>query len=345
LLGINHKIIGEKIAAELKFSPEATKLFLSGITGPDSHGDFPHFKGKDGKILYSIDEARTLFLENDDYCYCELGNALHYIQDKWSNEQTNERFVKISDELLLKQISKSDLTNGTKKNYLQKIALLSKIKNNGIDSWFNPSWGFFHKDFASCVYVFVDVLELTLPKIKPEIYGAEIAEMKSYLKSENLKTSIKDGLFFSIKENFLKPKLSGYPAAIYLLAKTSPPSEGADLLLNLNIAFRLSLEISKLVLAKPQDLKHSDKWTQKREIGQKIGLGNILPEYHILIIKPLEEIYQKRKAFFEKQVKTFLSEQKKPTHKNPILKHRSEIWDLLFGTVIELLPEYFKETQ
>ena len=45
MLRTTHKAIAERIASELGFSEENTKIFISGSTGPDSHGDFPHATG------------------------------------------------------------------------------------------------------------------------------------------------------------------------------------------------------------------------------------------------------------------------------------------------------------
>jgi len=129
--------MAEKIAAELDLSPADTQSLVSGSLGPDSHADFPHATGKDGKILYNLDNARALFLENDDYCYGELGNALHYIQDKWSNNNEAEKTVAlVSDEALLKHINQSETMNDTQKNYLETVNMLLKIKKSGIESWF-----------------------------------------------------------------------------------------------------------------------------------------------------------------------------------------------------------------
>jgi len=341
LLPINHRIMAEKIAAELDLSPADTQSLVSGSLGPDSHADFPHATGKDGKILYNLDNARALFLENDDYCYGELGNALHYIQDKWSNNNEAEKTVAlVSDEALLKHINQSETMNDTQKNYLETVNMLLKIKKSGIESWFNHSWGFFHRDFSSCIYLFADILELMLPSMKPEISTDDTESVKAHIQSEAFKTSIKDGLIFSVKNNFLKPKLSGYPAAVYLLALTKPPAKCSDALVNLNIAFRLSLELARLTLLKPERFQFVDNWTQRGKlVGKKIGIINLLPQYHVLIPQPAKEVYKTRKAHFDEERKRFLANWAQVKHQSPTLGYHSEIWKLLLTIIVDLLNQ------
>jgi hypothetical protein len=72
MLRTTHKAIAERIACELGFSEENTEIFISGSTGIDTHGDFPHATGHNRKILIKIDTARTLFLQNDEYSTANL---------------------------------------------------------------------------------------------------------------------------------------------------------------------------------------------------------------------------------------------------------------------------------
>jgi hypothetical protein len=101
-----HKAITERIAGELGYSGENKQIFVSGSIGPDSHADFPHAVGKNKKILNRIETAQTSYLENDEYAYGELANALHYIQDKWVDDSAveNEATLITDDEEFLESI-------------------------------------------------------------------------------------------------------------------------------------------------------------------------------------------------------------------------------------------------
>jgi hypothetical protein len=61
MLRTTHKAIAERNASEIGFSEEKTKIFISGSTGPDSHGDFPHATGHNCKILSKIDRLEPYF--------------------------------------------------------------------------------------------------------------------------------------------------------------------------------------------------------------------------------------------------------------------------------------------
>lgn len=118
MLGTTHKAIAERIASELVFSEENTKIFISGSIGPDTHGDFPHATGHNSKILNKIDTARTLFLQNDEYSYGELANALHYIRDKWTHnpEVEIEQVTILDDVHFLKSVEQLNIPKKSPKN-------------------------------------------------------------------------------------------------------------------------------------------------------------------------------------------------------------------------------------
>ncbi len=124
--------------------------------GPDSHGDFPHDVGKERKILSKLDEARTLFLFKDEFSYGEVANALHYIRDKWSRtrEDEEEGILVMSDEEFMQSVQRLNLPREVKEDYLDVAESLLTVKNLGIESFLNHSWGIWHRDYASCVYVF-----------------------------------------------------------------------------------------------------------------------------------------------------------------------------------------------
>ena len=343
MLRATHKIIGEKIAAELRLSEKNTWSFVSGSLGPDSHGDFPHQMRKDRKTLAKIENARTLFLIEDDECYGEIGNALHYIQDKWVHDTKLEETVSIvEDSLFLQAIAQSTMTEKAIKDYLKIANALLTIKNNGIESWFNHSWGIWHRDFSSCVYVFADILELMLPTLQPDpavIFNKE--KLRAYLRSEDFKKSIQDGFIASLKVNFLNPKLSGYPAAIYSLASFAPPSDYCNALIDLNVVYRLSLELTRHTLSPPEHFKYTDSWTQKGKIGinQRMYLDYVLPRYHVLIPKPVGEVHKEREASFEGSRRDFLDNWSSTEKSLKVWKYCSDIWKMLVIELVELLRQ------
>jgi len=84
LLENTHRSLAKRIGAELALSEKQTNLLISGSINPDAWVNFPHHFGKNAEILSTIISARKQFLSNDDKCYAELGNALHYIEDRWA---------------------------------------------------------------------------------------------------------------------------------------------------------------------------------------------------------------------------------------------------------------------
>jgi hypothetical protein len=133
MLRTTHKAIAERIASELEFSEENTKIFIAGSTGPESHGDFPHATGHNNKILSKIDMARTLFLQNDEYSYGELANALHYIRDKWTHnpEAETEQVTIFDDKQFLKSVKELDIPKKAAEEYMSLANMLLFTKNSG----------------------------------------------------------------------------------------------------------------------------------------------------------------------------------------------------------------------
>jgi hypothetical protein len=342
MLRTTHKAIAERIASELGFSEENTKIFISGSTGPDSHGDFPHATGHDRKILSKIDTARTLLLQNDEYSYGELANALHYIRDKWTRnpEVETEQVVILDDGQFLKSIEQLNIPKKVAEEYMSLANMLLFTKNSGIESWFDHSWGIWHRDYSSCIYVFADILELMLPTLQPDtsITGNK-ENLKAYVTSETFKNATQNGFFASILTNFVYPKLAGYAAAMYSLASINPPADYSNAMVDLNIAYRLSLEIAKYTLLPPEQFKYSDSWTNgiKDKNGARIPLTYVLPQYHILIPKPEDEVHKERLLRFDADAESFLTEWSKINGSLPIFRGRSETWVTLFSRLVEML--------
>ncbi len=339
-----HRTLAERIGAELKLPEEELGIFIDGSVGPDSWGNFPHEKGKDRSILSKIDAARNLFLLNDIYCYGELGNALHYLQDKWTHQITAvDKIELIEDDTLFPQtIIETNMPKKTVEEYLRIADFLALIKSRGIESVFEHDWGVWQVDYPSCIYLFADILELMMPTICPEV--AQTKNMENwgkYVESPAFSKAVKDGFFYSVKTNFLIPKLSGYPAAVFCLVTTEPPYRGRNANIDLNIAYRLSREIAKITLKPAKLLKYDDAWNQKNlhTNNHQYRLTSVTSQYHILIKRPVKEVQDERAKEFNQEEKNFL--QTWPIIKDdlPNLKTRSETWKILLKGLVELIKE------
>ncbi|HEX9260998.1 MAG TPA: hypothetical protein VF893_00545 [Candidatus Bathyarchaeia archaeon] len=342
MLRSTHKVIAERIAVKLGFSQGNTQIFVDGSTGPDSHCDFPHQTGKDKKILSKIDTARTLFLQNDEYSYGELANALHYIRDKWTRNQEDEkaRVPVIDDEHFLQSVKQLKMPKKAAEEYVKVADTLLTVKNMGIESWFDNSWGIWHRDYSSCIFVFADVVEMMLPTLQPDLSVTGNREnLKKYVKTEVFKKATENGFFASIMTNFLYPRLAGYSAAIYSLASLSPPPDYSNSAIDLEVAFRLSLEIARYTLSPPERFKYQDNWTNrtKNERDERMQLACVVPQYHVLIPKPSEEIRQERLLRFESEARSFLEERSSMGEGIPALRRRSGTWNILLSGLVEML--------
>jgi hypothetical protein len=342
MLRTTHKAIAEKIASELGFTEENTRIFVSGSTGPDSHCDFPHATGHNRKILSKIDTARTLFLQKDEYSYGELANALHYIRDKWTRnpEVESEQVTFLDDDLFLRSFEQLDIPKIAAQEYMGVANLLHATKKDGIESWFDHSWGIWHRDYSSCVYVFADVIEMMLPTLQPDtsIIGNK-ENLRAYVKSEAFKNATQKGFFASTLTNFVYPKLAGYAAAVYSLASIGPPADYTNAVVDLNVAYRLSLEIARYTLLPPERFKYKDSWTNglKDKNGARMPLTYVMPQYHVLITKPADEVNKERLLRFDADAESFLAEWGRIDETLPVFRHRSETWIILFSRLVEML--------
>ena len=84
MLERTHVRIAEEVARMLKLKKSESDLLKLGSTRPDSFEEFPHHKGKEGLMLAKILDARALYLKGDDEAFVKLGEALHYVADKWT---------------------------------------------------------------------------------------------------------------------------------------------------------------------------------------------------------------------------------------------------------------------
>ena len=333
-----HKIIAEKISTTLGFSIHDAYIFVDGTLGPDTHGDFPHKIGKNRKILYKLDEARQLFFFRDEYAYGELGNALHYIQDKWVDDVTilNETPLITEDSALIEKINQSQMTLDLKKKYLNIANILHKIGNNGIDDWFDHEWGIWHTDYASCVFVFADIVEMMLPTLQPDItITSDTAKLKKYVCSDAFKHATGVGFFASLTTNYLDPKIRGYTAAIFALSLIEPPTNESNIEINFHLVYKLTQEIARYTVAKPEQFKYQDNWTHKTNT-QRVKLGLLIPQYLTLIQEPIVEVHEKRlKSFFDEK-KKFLDQWPSIQKAMPQIQ-RTETWKIVLSGLMDQL--------
>jgi hypothetical protein len=333
-----HKLIGLMIAQELKFSVENTAIFVEGCLGPDSHGDFPHEGGKDKRILSLINEARDLYFLNDEFAFGKLGNALHYIEDKWVRNGSNcdERILNF--ESVLKSVDTLAIAEESKSLYKSMVKNLSIVKNCGVEAWFDHNWGIWHRDYASCVYVFADIIEMMLPSLAPNLdYENNQQELQDYFNSKTFEKATKEGFLSSLITNYLYPKLSGYSAAIYCLATVEPPAT-TELTndVNLSIASILCLEISRYTLMPTSVFKFEDSWTNGRQKEKQISLAMVIPEYHTLIPRPVTEIQRERNLYFYEEGRRFVEEWPK-TKRSLDESNHSQTWKIILLRLVEML--------
>jgi len=334
-----HKAFAEKIALELGFSGLNARIFIDGSLGPDSHGDFPHDHGKNAKLLRKLDAARDLYHLKDEYAYGELGNVLHYIQDKWvGNSADSNQTEIILDEQLSDLINQSKISRESAEEYASMLDILFTSKNDGVDSWFDHEWGIWHRDYSSCIFVFADIVELMLPTLQTDssIIGNR-QKLKEYVQSDAFKKATKDGFFASIITNYLDPKLQGYPAAMYCLSSISPPSNNRNAKVDFNIAYRLSLEIARYTVSKPEVFKFQDSWTHRTETNKHMSLSLVIPQYHVLIAKPVNEVHEERRLSYFDQSRRFLDNWTDTEKSLSGSSQHSETWKILMSGLVDML--------
>jgi hypothetical protein len=259
MLGKTHARIAMEVAKKLKLKESEAKLLEMGSKRPDSFEAFPHHKGKSKLILEKIIDARGLFLSGDDEAYVKLGEALHYIADGWTTRpRTSDAHTQWEVEMdkcdieneaqLSKTILKSTIPTGSLEFYQglsRSLDELYKIKNfentEGIPVRYKPDSDFvlgLNLLFSNKLFEKYQILER---KSKPP-KGSRHEEYKYRLIVEMLTSPIYEEDYLPGGE--LLPTLSCTVHEGYSKVNYSTPA------IDLNIAFKICLVISNLVLSK-----------------------------------------------------------------------------------------------
>jgi len=285
LLENSHRAIADAIGSELKLHVKEKNLLIVGSINPDSWGDFPHHTGKEYEILAKIFKARDLHLKNDDECFAELGNALHYLEDHWTlRPRTAEKHTEweysidksplLDDDAFLNAIDEATMPQKAIDAYKKLADSLIKIKNEGLESWFDPSWGIWHKRYEWMVESYVSLVEIFTRAMIEEVgtasqwvrlMGDDIYVNESYPKFHE--SSFEE----YIDQRFLDPIVSGYQAGVWSLASLSRPSSWSSPAIDLNFAFRICLEVSRYTLVPAQTIKEDDDWSVPRVSANEKG--------------------------------------------------------------------------
>ncbi len=292
LLQKTHIAIAKQIGKELKLKEKETKLLEIGSTTPDSWGDFPHHTRKDNEILKRIANSRNMFLAGDDECYSELGIGLHYLQDRWTlrprTADTHTRWEiaiaqsPLLDDLhLIENLKQSDLPIKAIDEYTKLYNLLIRIKNNGIQSVYDFSYAYWKK---------LDGISTSLTMLKFEADSRKREERVDAL----------------IEEEYLKPGIEGCQAALIQFILTNRPSSWSNPILDLNIAYRMSLEVARYTLIAVKQLGKEDPWNIKshseneKHVGLVEKLGFLALSQFELIPRPTVAEKKMRKEYFDR---------------------------------------------
>jgi len=224
MLEETHIKIAEKIGRELGLNNREVSLLKNGSTLPDYWGNFPHHHGKENEIKNGILFSRKLFLEGDDECFIELGKTLHYIQDRWTlRPRTSDKHTRWE-----KRINNVPFFNENEiaeiAEYIQEASIPSKAIRDYLD--------------------FIQILK-----------SIEEQSSESWLYIFR-----KTDLFSRETQEFFGGIGYGALASALKLALINRPSTWSTPLIDFVFAYKISLEVSRLVLLNVSDMHPKAYW-------------------------------------------------------------------------------------
>jgi len=232
MLEATHRRIAKEIAKELNLNEREASLLEVGSVNPDSWANFPHHEGKEHEIAKNILEARKLYVQNDDECFASLGNALHYIQDRWTmRPRLSDKHTKweesinlapiLDDSQLENEIKQALLPTKAEKAYLSFLEDLKKGLVSISDETSKQKWD-------------------SLWKERFPLFFSEEAPpyMPPYVPHQLL-------------EFLVSP--SGVKVICYALQNR--PTTWSNPVLDLNFAYRICLEVARNVFSQEHDKK------------------------------------------------------------------------------------------
>jgi hypothetical protein len=191
---------------------------------------------------------------------------------------------------------------------------------------------------TQAAFLFLQILwNLCFPHCSLTTPLQAIRKNSEYIGSDSFRKATKEGFLASIITNYLDPKLQGYPAAMYCLASISPPSNNRNSTVDFTIAYKLSLEIARYAMGKPGLFRFQDSWTHRVEKNKHISLSLMIPQYHVLIPKPVDQVYAERRWNFYDESRRFLEAWSSREKGLSDVSQRSETWKLVITGLVEML--------
>jgi hypothetical protein len=289
MLERTHARIARRIAQELNLSKEHGDLLESGSVRPDSYIAFPHHEGKDILIYADILDARALLLNNDDEAFVKLGEALHFIADKWTLKpridikhlqyesdieskdiQDNNQFIKEIQQSIIPSKSKeyyeslSYVTSGliSKNPYPEKKKFMLLFATAFGQKLIDDQRGFLEKYCSDYTNELLSDLEENFNDNKnfdiSKFIPFELISQIAWIKREN-----------TVAENYSTPAI------------------------DLNVSFRLCLAVCYFVLSKDDAFeipKKSGMDWNKLSVNWSWDLERIITKAHLKKTERVEEI-------------------------------------------------------
>lgn len=223
MLEETHRRIAREIAKDLNLNEREASLLEVGSPGPNSWANFPHHEGKEYEIAKNILGARKLYIQNDDECFAHMGNALHYIEDRWTmRPRLSDKHTKWEE-----SINQAPILDDSQLENVIRGALLPKKAE---------------KAYLS----FLEDLKKGLVSILDEALKQKWESLGFYCEG--------DIPYLPFAGIYLKP----FGAKVVYYALQSRPTTWSNPVLDLNFAYRICLEVARNVFSKEDD---KEDWT------------------------------------------------------------------------------------